>query len=86
MPIFCRKADKTRGRKEAKRGKGRGQNRGENEGKAEVLIKLLQRKSGLSSSDEKISAPSPAKVKLGVAAEAIFDAKSKEEVLKLLGQ
>ena len=51
-----------------------------------MLIKLLRRKFGLSSSDEKIIRSVTDEVKLDAAAEAIFDAKSKDEVLKLLGQ
>jgi len=63
-----------------------GEERGEIKGKQDLLIKLLRRKFGLSSSDEKIIRSVTDEAKLDAAAEAIFDAKSKEEVLKLLGQ
>ncbi|KRT34360.1 hypothetical protein [Acetomicrobium hydrogeniformans] len=59
---------------------------GKIKGKQDVLIKLLRRKFGLSSSDEKIIRSVTDEVKLDVAAEVILDAKSKDEVLKLLGQ
>ena len=74
MPSFAEKLIK-QGKKE-----------GEIKGKQDLLIKLLRRKSGLSFSDEKMIRSVTDEVKLDAAAEAIFDAKSKDEVLKLLGQ
>jgi predicted transposase YdaD len=86
MPSFAEKLIKQGEERGEKRGKERGKIEGKIEGKQELLIKLLRRKFGLSSSDEKIIRSVTDEVKLDVAAEAIFDAKSKEEVLKLLGQ
>ncbi len=60
--------------------------KGEIKGKQNLLIKLLRRKFGLSSSDEKMIRSVTDEVKLDAAAEAVLDAKSKDEVLKLLGQ
>ena len=74
MPSFAEKLIK-QGKKE-----------GEIKGKQDLLIKLLRRKFGLSFSDEKMIRSVTDEVKLDAAAEAIFDAKSKDEVLKLLGQ
>jgi len=63
-----------------------GEERGKIKGKQDVLIKLLRRRFGLPLSDEKMIRSVTDEVKLDVAAEAILDAKSKDEVLKLLGQ
>ncbi|HUM45123.1 MAG TPA: DUF4351 domain-containing protein [Fervidobacterium sp.] len=63
-----------------------GKQEGTIKGKQDLLIKQLRRKFGLSSSEEKTIRSVTDEVKLDAAAEAIFDAKSKEEVLKLLGQ
>jgi len=60
--------------------------KGEIKGKQDLLIKQLRRKFGLSSSDEKMIRSVTDESKLDAAAEAVLDAKSKEEVLKLLGQ
>ena len=60
--------------------------KGEIKGKQDLLIKQLRRKFGLSSSEEKIIRSVTDESKLDAAAEAVLDAKSKEEVLKLLGQ
>ena len=59
--------------------------KGEVKGKQNLLIKLLRRKFGLSSSDEKMIRSITDESKLDAAAEAVLDAKSKDEVLKLLG-
>ena len=56
------------------------------QGKQDLLIKQLRRKFGLSSSDEKMIRSVTDESKLDAAAEAVLDAKSKDEVLKLLGQ
>ena len=56
------------------------------QGKQDLLLKLLRRKFGLSSSDEKMICSVTDESKLDAAAEAVLDAKSKDEVLKLLGQ
>jgi len=63
-----------------------GKQQGEIKGKQDLLIKLLRRKFGLSSSDEKTIRSVTDESKLDAAAEAVLDAKSKDEVLKLLGQ
>ncbi|WP_318533905.1 MULTISPECIES: DUF4351 domain-containing protein [Acetomicrobium] len=56
------------------------------QGKQDLLIKQLRRKFGLSSSDEKMIRSVTDESKLDAAAEAVLDAKSKDEVLKLLGR
>jgi predicted transposase YdaD len=74
-----------------KQGKQEGEIKGKSEGKLEgkqtLLVKLLRRKFGPSSvsfSDEKRIRSVIDEVKLDAAAEAILDAKSKDEVLKIL--
>jgi hypothetical protein len=62
-----------------------GKQEGEIKGKQDLLIKQLRRKFGLSSSDEKTIRSVTDEVKLDAAAEAVLDAKSKDEVLKVLG-
>ncbi len=59
--------------------------KGEIKGKQDLLIKQLRRKFGLSSSEEKIIRSVTDESKLDAAAEAVLDAKSKDEVLKMLG-
>ena len=68
------------------RGEKRGEIKGAIKGKQDLLIKQLRRKFGLSSSDEKIIRSVTDESKLDAAAEAVLDAKSKDEVLKVLGQ
>jgi len=58
--------------------------KGEIKGKQDVLIKLLRRKFGLSSSDEKMIRSVTDEAKLDAAAEAVLDATSKDEVFKIL--
>ena len=70
-----------------KQGKQEGEIKGKLEGKQTLLIKLLRRKFGpfsVSFSDEKRIRSVIDEVKLDTAAEAILDAKSKDEVLKIL--
>ena len=69
-----------------KQGKQQGKQEGEIKGKQDVLIKQLRRKFGLSSSEEKMIRSVTDESKLDAAAEAVLDAKSKDEVLKVLGQ
>jgi len=57
---------------------------GKQQGKQDVLIKLLRRKFGLSSSDEKMIRSVTDEAKLDAAAEAVLDATSKDEVFKIL--
>jgi hypothetical protein len=78
MPSFAEKL--------IKQGEERGEIRGTIKGKQDVLIKQLRRKFSLSSSDEKMIRSVTDESKLDAAAEVIFDAKSKDEVLKLLGR
>jgi len=68
-----------------KQGEKRGEIKGTIKGKQDLLIKQLRRKFGLSSSDEKMIRSVTDEVKLDAAAEAVLDAKSKDEVLKILG-
>jgi ABC-type branched-subunit amino acid transport system substrate-binding protein len=67
-----------------KQGKQQGKKEGEIKGKQDLLIKQLRRKFGLSSSDEKTIRSVTDEVKLDAAAEAVLDAKSKDEVFKIL--
>ncbi|NLG94069.1 MAG: hypothetical protein GX487_01770 [Acetomicrobium flavidum] len=69
-----------------KQGEERGKIEGTIKGKQDLLIKQLRRKFCLSSSDENTIRSVTDEVKLDAAAEAVLDAKSKDEVLKLLGQ
>ena len=78
MPSFAEKL--------IKQGEERGKIEGKIKGKQDVLIKLLRRRFGLPLSDEKMIRSVTDEVKLDAAAEAVLDAKSKDEVLKLLGQ
>ena len=68
-----------------KQGEERGKIEGTIKGKQDLLIKQLRRKFGLPSSDEKMIRSVTEESKLDAAAEAVLDAKSKDEVLKLLG-
>ncbi len=85
MPSFAEKLIKQGEERGKIEGEKRGEIKGTIKGKQDVLIKLLRRKFGLSSSDEKMIRSVTDEVKLDAAAEAIFDAKSKDEVLKILG-
>ena len=69
-----------------KQGEKRGEEKGKIEGKQELLIKFLRRKLNITPKEEKIIRSVTDESKLDAAAEAVLDAKSKEEVLKLLGQ
>jgi len=86
MPSLAEKLIK-RGEERGKiEGEKRGEIKGTIKGKQDLLLRLLRRKFGLSSSDEKMILSVTDEVKLDAAAEAVLDAKSKDEVLKLLGQ
>ena len=67
-----------------KQGEKRGEIKGTIKGKQDLLIRLLRRKFGLSSSDEKMIRSVTDESKLDAAAEAVLDGKSKDEVLKIL--
>ena len=68
------------------KGEERGERKGTIKGKQELLIKLLHRRFNLTHGEEKMIRSVTDEAKLDVAAEAILDAKSKDEVLKVLGQ
>jgi len=67
------------------KGKLEGKLEGTIKGKQELLIKQLRRKFDLTHGEEKMIRSVTDESKLDAAAEAILDAKSKEEVLKVLG-
>jgi len=67
------------------KGKLEGKLEGTIKGKQELLIKQLHRKFNLTHGEEKMIRSVTDEAKLDAAAEAILDAKSKEEVLKVLG-
>jgi len=87
MPSLAEKLIK-QGKQEGEiKGRLEGEIKGKLEGKQTLLVKLLRRKFGPSSvsfSDEKRIRSVIDEVKLDAAAEAILDAKSKDEVLKIL--
>jgi len=58
---------------------------GKIEGKQELFIKFLRRKFNITPMEEKTIRSVADESKLDVAAEAVLDAKSKDEVLKMLG-
>jgi len=66
------------------RGEKRGEIKGIIKGKQDLLIILLRRKFGLSSSDEKTIRSVTDESKLDAAAETVLDATSKDEVFKIL--
>jgi len=66
------------------RGEIRGEIKGTIKGKQNVLIILLRRKFGLSSSDEKMIRSVTDEAMLDAAAEAVLDAISKDEIFKIL--
>ena len=86
MPSLAEKLIKQGEERGKIEGEKRGEIKGTIKGKQDLLLKLLRRKFGLSSSDEKMIRSVTDEVKLDAAAEAVLDAKSKYEVLKLLGQ
>ncbi len=67
-----------------KQGKKEGKEEGKIEGKQELLIKFLRRKFNITPKEEKTIRSVTDEAKLDAAAETILDAKSKDEVLKLL--
>ena len=67
-------------------GKLEGERKGTIKGKQELLVKQLRRKFNLTPKEEKMIRSVTDEAKLDAAAEAILDAKSKDEVLKVLGQ
>jgi len=66
------------------RGEKRGEIKGIIKGKQDLLIRLLRRKFGLLSSDEKTIRSITDESKLDAAAEAVLDAISKDEIFKIL--
>ena len=89
MPSLAERLIKQGEERGEKRGEERGEERGERKGtvkgKQELLIKQLRRKFNLTSKEEKIIRSVTDESKLDAAAEAILDAKSKDEVLNTLG-
>ena len=67
-----------------KQGEKRGEEKGKIEGKQELLIKFLRRKFNITPKEEKMIRSVTDESKLDAAAEAVLDAKSKDEVLKIL--
>ena len=86
MPSLAEKLIKQGEERGKIEGEKRGEIKGTIKGKQDLLLRLLRRKFGLSSSDEKTIRSVTDESKLDAAAEAVLDAKSKDEVLKLLGQ
>jgi len=86
MPSLAEKLIKQGEERGKIEGEKRGEIKGTIKGKQDLLLRLLRRKFGLSSSDEKMICSVTDESKLDAAAEAVLDAKSKDEVLKLLGQ
>ena len=84
MPSLAEKLIKQGEERGKIEGEKRGEIKGTIKGKQDLLLKLLRRKFGLSSSDEKMIRSVTDEVKLDAAAEAVLDAKSKDEVLKIL--
>jgi len=68
------------------KGKLEGERKGAIKGKQELLVKQLRRKFNLTHGEEEMIRSVTDEAKLDAAAEAILDAKSKEEVLKVLEQ
>jgi len=69
-----------------KQGEKRGEEKGKIEGKQELLRKFLRRKFNITPKEAKMIRSVTDESKLDAAAEAVLDAKSKDEVLKLLGR
>jgi len=85
MPSLAEKLIKQGEEKGKLEGKLEGERKGTIKGKQELLIKQLRRKFDLTHGEEKMIRSVTDESKLDAAAEAILDAKSKEEVLKVLG-
>jgi len=84
MPSLAERLIKQGEERGEKRGEERGERKGTIKGKQELLIKQLRRKFNLTHGEEKMIRSVTDETKLDAAAEAILDAKSKEEVLKVL--
>jgi len=85
MPSLAERLIKQGEERGEKRGEKRGERKGAIKGKQELLVKQLRRKFNLTSKEEKTIRSVTDESKLDAAAEAILDAKSKDEVLKILG-
>jgi predicted transposase/invertase (TIGR01784 family) len=86
MPSLAEKLIKQGEEKGKLEGKLEGERKGAIKGKQELLVKQLRRKFNLTSKEEKTIRSVTDESKLDAAAEAILDAKSKDEVLKILEQ
>ena len=84
MPSLAERLIKQGEERGEKRGEERGERKGTIKGKQDVVIKQLRRKFNLTHGEEKMIRSVTDESKLDAAAEAILDAKSKDEVLKLL--
>jgi len=84
MPSLAERLIKQGEERGEKRGEERGERKGTIKGKQALIIKLLRRKFNLTSKEEKMIHSVTDESKLDAAAEAILEAKSKDEVLKLL--
>jgi len=85
MPSLAERLIKQGEERGEKRGEERGERKGTVKGKQELLIKQLHRKFNLTHGEEKMIRSVTDESKLDAAAEAILDAKSKDEVLNTLG-
>jgi len=89
MPSLAERLIKQGEERGEKRGEKRGEERGERKGtikgKQELLIKQLRRKFNLTHDEEKMIRSVTDESKLDAAAEAVLDAKSKDDVFKVLG-
>lgn len=85
MPSLAEKLIKQGEQKGKIEGKLEGKIEGKIEGKQALVIKLLRRKFNLTHGEEKMIRSVTDEAKLDAAAEAILDAKSKDEVLNTLG-
>ena len=84
MPSLAEKLIKQGEERGKIEGEKRGEIKGIIKGKQDLLIRLLRRKFGLLSSDEKTIRSITDESKLDAAAEAVLDAKSKDEIFKIL--
>jgi len=84
MPSLAEKLIKQGEERGKIEGEKRGEIKGIIKGKQDLLIKQLRRKFGLLSSDEKTIRSITDESKLDAAAEAVLDAKSKDEIFKIL--
>jgi len=85
MPSLAERLIKQGEERGEKRGEERGERKGTIKGKQELLIKQLRRKFNITPKEEKMIRSVIDEAKLDAAAEAVLDAKSKDDVFKVLG-